>query len=414
MSKSKSSKKRLQLPFGIHNWHKHPLVLPVATFFMLFFFGAGMFVSAGATTIGATDTKVVTLAIDGEKQVVPTRARTVADLLNRLEIEIRDSDIIEPSLNAELGQDFRINIFTSRAVLIIDGDNKELIETAEPQPKDVVKAAGIEFHPEDIIERDTQEPISAVDALNEGVISERVIIQRSLPVQLNLFGKDYELRTHAQTVEELLLERGVDVTNISVLPELNFVLTEDEAVFVTDPDKEIVMEEEDIPQQQEFVDDFDLLIGQTAVQDEGRPGRRVVVYEIAEDGSRSVLQEVTVRQPTTQVVARGRQAPRVVENRAAILREAGVPESDLYYADFIINRESTWRVDVVNSRGCIGLGQACPDGLGPAMIAACPNWQNDPVCQIQRMNTYVNGPRFDPYGGGWAGAFNHWQQRGWY
>jgi resuscitation-promoting factor RpfB len=405
-----STKRQFKLPFGVHNWHKHPMVLPVTVFFVLFFMSIGMFVSAGATTIGADDVKVVTVSIDGEKQVVPTRARTVADLLERLEIEVRESDVIEPSLNAELEHDFRINIYTSRAVLIVDGEEKQLVDTAEPRPRDVVAEAGIELHPEDIIERDASEPIDAIDVLQEGVISERIIIQRATAVQLNLFGVDYELRTHAETVEELLFERGVDVANISVLPELDVRLSEEEAVFVTDPDKEIVMEEEEIPQDQEFVDDFDLLIGQTAVKEEGRPGRRVVVYEIAEDGSRTILQEVVVREPTTQVVARGRQAPQVVGDRAALMREAGIPESQLYYADFIIDRESTWRVNARSWNNCIGLGQNCPDARGNYwLVRACPNWENDPVCQLQRFNTYAQ----DRYGG-WDNAFEFWQRNRWW
>lgn len=402
---NKTAKKRIM--HRLHNWHKHPLVLPVGLFLMLFFFSLGMFVSSGATTIGASDVRVVTLSIDGERQVVPTRARTVADLLERLEVEIRESDVIEPSLRAELEHDFRINIYTSRTVVIIDGDERQFIDTAEPEPRSVVKAADIDIFDEDIVERDNSEPLDALEILQDGAVSERIVIARSKPVMLNLFGVDYELRTHAQTVAELLEEKGVNLADASVFPDTDTQLSEDEAVFVTDPDKEIVMEEEEITPEQEFVDDYGLLIGQTEVRDEGRPGRRVVIYEIAEDGSREVLQQVTVRQPTTQVVARGRQAPQVVGDRADIMRQAGISDGDLFYVDRIIQYESNWNVTARNaSSGAYGLCQSLP---GNKMASAGSDWETNPVTQIRWCDSYAQ-QRY----GGWDNAFDFWQRNRWW
>ncbi len=383
------------------------MVMPVGLFFLLFFATIGLFVSSGGTTMGASDTKVVTLSIDGEKQTVPTRARTVADLLDRLEIELRESDVIEPSLNASLEQDFRINIYTSRAVLIIDGEQSQLIETAEPSPRDVIKEAGIDTFPEDIVERDTSEPIPALDVLQEGVISERIIVQRSTPVLLNLFGVDYELRTHAETVADLLAERGVELADASVFPGPETVLSDEEAVFVTDPDKEIVMEEQEIPQPQRTVDDYDMLIGQSVVQDEGRPGRRVVVYEIQPDGSREVLQQVVVREPTEQVVARGRQAPQVVGDRADIMRQAGISEGDLFFVDQIIQKESNWNITARNvSSGAYGLCQSLP---GSKMASAGADWETNPITQIRWCDSYAQ-QRY----GSWSSAFDFWQRNRWW
>jgi len=400
-----TSKKRPK--HRLHNWHKHPLVLPVGLFFVLFFFSLGMFVSSGATTIGASDVRVVTLSIDGQKQTVPTRARTVADLLERLEIELHESDVIEPSLQAELEHDFRINVYTSRTVVVIDGDERQYIDTAEPEPREVVRAADIELYDEDIVERDNSEPLDAFEVLQEGAVSERIVIARSIPVMLNLFGVDYELRTHAQTVEELLNERGIDIADASVFPEADTPLTEEEAVFVTDPDKEIVMEEEEIAPAQEFVDDYDLLIGQTDVRDEGRPGRRVVIYEIAADGSREVLQQVTVRQPKTQIVARGRQAPQVVGDRADIMRQAGISDNDLFYVDRIIQYESNWNITARNaSSGAYGLCQSLP---GNKMASAGSDWETNPVTQIRWCNSYAQ-QRY----GSWSSAFDFWQRNRWW
>lgn len=392
----------------IHRKTNHPLVLPVAVFFLLFFFSLMLFVVSGARTFGATDAKVVKLSIDGETQSIPTRASTVAELLERLDISVRETDVIEPSLQAPISvNDFRINIYTSRVVLVVDGQNQQLIETAVPSPQSIVKEAGIEVHPEDIVEKDPDFLADPVSVLQSGVVSETIVIKRSVPVFLNLFGVDYELRTHALTVEELLLERGVVLSEASVFPELETVLEPEQAVFVTDPNKEIVMEEEAIAQPQEFTDDFDLLIGQTRVTEEGRPGSRIVVYEITADGSRSILQEVIVRQPTTQVVARGRKPPAVVGDKAEVMAQAGISQSDFYYVDQIIRRESNWGVTAQNAySGAYGLCQAMP---GSKMASAGSDWDSNPTTQLRWCDSYAQ-QRY----GSWANAYDFWERNRWW
>lgn len=297
---------RVKSTVTIHNWHKHPLVLPAALVLLFFFMSLALFVSSGATTMGASDARVVSLTIDGEEQVVPTRAQTVGELLERVDIELRDSDVIVPSLDSEIVEDnFQIEIYTSRAVMIIDKGEKTVIETAEPAPHDVLAAAGIEVYPEDIVEKDASNPISAHDVLEQGVISERLVVKRATPVVLSLFGVDYEMRTHAKTVRELLEERDINIAEATVFPEPDTELIANKAVFVTDPNKEIVLEEEVVEQSQEYVDDATLAAGQTRVRSEGEPGRKAVVYEILEDGTRKTLQEVIIVQPKNRIIERG-------------------------------------------------------------------------------------------------------------
>lgn len=392
----------------IHRKRHHPLILPVAVFLALFFLSLFLFVVSGARTFGATDARVVRLSIDGQSQSIPTRAATVAELLERLEIQLRESDVIEPSLQAPISEnDFSINIYTSRTVLIVDGQEQQLIETAVPSPRSIVREAGIDVFPEDIIESDPDFLADPLSVLQSGVVSETIVITRSTPVFLNLFGVDYELRTHSQTVSELLLERGVALEEISVFPEPDARLEPEQAIFVTDPNKEIVMEEEEISQPQTFQDDFDLLIGQTRTIEEGRPGSRVVVYEIAADGSRAILQEVVVRQPVTQVVARGRKPPVVVGDKAEVMAQAGISQTDFYFVDQIIRKESNWGVTAQNAySGAYGLCQALP---GSKMAPAGSDWQTNPITQLRWCSSYAE-QRY----GSWANAYDFWQLNRWW
>jgi hypothetical protein len=91
------------------------------------------------------------------------------------------------------------------------------------------------------------------------------------------------------------------------------------------------------------------------------------------------------------------------------LRSAGVPENQLVSAVALIQRESSWRFTATNHLGCIGLGQACPSGIKPVLLAKCPNWQTDPVCQLKVFTDYVNA-RY----GGWAQAKAFSDRNNWY
>lgn len=75
---------------------------------------------------------------------------------------------------------------------------------------------------------------------------------------------------------------------------------------------------------------------------------------------------------------------------------AGIDPANFGYVDFIVQHESGWNPNAVNTNGgACGLGQQLP----------CGKWAgawNDPVAALVAMNGYVN--RY----GGWAGAYSHW------
>lgn len=88
---------------------------------------------------------------------------------------------------------------------------------------------------------------------------------------------------------------------------------------------------------------------------------------------------------------------------------AAAGTSDTYHAALIVNKESGWQIAVTNSIGCIGLIQACPEGLKPRMIAECPNWASDPVCQLRIAESYMK-KRY----GTWANAWRFHLANNWW
>lgn len=97
------------------------------------------------------------------------------------------------------------------------------------------------------------------------------------------------------------------------------------------------------------------------------------------------------------------------------LAAAGIPPSEWAAVDAIFVPESNWRLDAVNPIGCIGLGQNCPDKNGYLwLVAACPNWQVDPVCQIRAFNNYAQTCTVARHYCGWWGALTFRRSHGWW
>ncbi len=85
------------------------------------------------------------------------------------------------------------------------------------------------------------------------------------------------------------------------------------------------------------------------------------------------------------------------------MRAAGIAEADLPLADYIFQKESGWRVDAVNSIGCIGIGQSCPNGSG--LAKECPDWKTNLLCQVKHFKGYMERR---PQYGTWAKAKHFW------
>lgn len=85
------------------------------------------------------------------------------------------------------------------------------------------------------------------------------------------------------------------------------------------------------------------------------------------------------------------------------MKQAGIPESQWVYVDYIVSRESSWNPLAVNSSsGACSLAQALPCSKIPG------DWR-DPVNALRWQFGYVTA-RY----GGYAGAYNFWVANHWY
>lgn len=382
----------------------HPFFIPVVTFLVMVFVSLFALVSFNATALEPADSRVVHVYVDDEKQTLTTRATTVEDLLNRLEIKINKGDIVEPALTAQIFEDdFNVNVYRARPITIVDGKNQVTKFSAKQSADAIAREAGIKLYPEDNVTASIND-----DVLGEGV-GEKLVIERSVPMKLVLYGESYEIRTHAKTVADVLKEKEINEEDVTTFPVADTAVKANSVIFVTYEGRVIKSKSVTIPNKTERVSDPDLAFGITKVREKGRDGKKLVLYEVdPATKKKKVLKQVIAYAPVNRVIAEGTKigVGGISGSKLDWMRAAGIPASQFPYVDLIIGRESGWRPNAVSANRCIGLGQRCNPQI---LINACPSWQTDPVCQLEHFSEYANG-RY----GSWQEANAFWQANHWW
>jgi uncharacterized protein YabE (DUF348 family) len=395
---------------------RHPLLVPTATFVGLFVFGIVGFVAIGGSTQGASDARIVNVYTDGEQRTVTTRARTVGDLLERLEIVLLPEDIVEPGRDALLLEDdTQVNVYRARPVEVIDGERTKTVLTAQRAPRLVAAEAGISLVAEDEVQ------FTRVESnVLESAVSEQLLIDRSVEVQLNLYGAIKIVRTTADNIKELLQDEGITLAEgESVSPAIDDLIQAGQLISVNRPGVKTEIVTESLPYSSETRDDAGLEAGKSRIEQNGIAGVRAVVYEIVEENGveigRREIQQVVLSQPVTEIRLRGTKivAPSfnpsvtVSGDKSSLMAAAGIAESNFGYVDYIISKESGWKPGAANSySGAYGLCQALP---ASKMASVGADYLTNPITQLRWCSGYAEG-RY----GSWAGAYSAWQVQGWW
>jgi uncharacterized protein YabE (DUF348 family) len=183
----------------------HRLMVPAVTFAALLILtvtGYAFFTPDKARTANGL---VVIINHDDVEQTVPTTPTSVGELLKKLDIDVNEGDVVEPSLSTNIRQDdFRINVYRSKPVEVVDEGRRTLTFSAAATPRSIAKQAGAQLFPEDEL---VTEPVT--DFLKDRTLGAKVVVDRAVPVTMNLYGQPVAIRTQAETVGELLAERKI-------------------------------------------------------------------------------------------------------------------------------------------------------------------------------------------------------------
>ncbi len=394
--------------FSIHNHNTNHKQHPLRRFTYLSLILAVVaipFISRQAFASGYTGTAQV--YVDGKTLNVATSATTVADAVRDAGVTLSDKDKVEPSLDTEISDGYKINIYRSVPVTIEDKNATVELETSHKTADAIAEEAGLALNPEDTYEFEASD-LSSND-LKPGITLK---VDRAESIKLNLYGAVSDVRTQAKTVAEFLKEKNLSLQeNDFLIIPAETPITDGLTVGIQNSFREVVVQDEEIAMPEEVIKDVNRDTSFREVQVVGAPGSKQVTYEIQKDNgvevSRKVVSEVIITQPRKQVTLVGAKkiatsSANVSAQAKELMAAAGIAESDWDAAYRLIQKESGWNPSSVNrSSGACGLVQAYPcSKLGP-------NW-NDPLVALRWGNGYVK--RW----GGWQGAWSHSQQKGWY
>lgn len=287
---------------------KKPLfTIPFATFMVLLLLVlVGFLVTSKGGSLRGNNPNVVVVTYDKQERTIPTDAKTVGELLKRLEITLKEGDVVEPGKDTEIASDnFRVNVYRAVPVTIVDGGKKTFAYSAAATPRSIVKQAGVTVYPEDKLDL-----LPTENFLAESSIGERVVISRATPIDLNLYGTQVPMRTHAKTVNELMKEKDIKLgKDDEVLPSKDTKITAGTQIFLVRKGTQIQTVEEAVAMPVETQADPNLAYGTIAVRQQGAPGKKLVTYQVElKNGlevGRKVIQEVVSQAAVTQIVAKG-------------------------------------------------------------------------------------------------------------
>ena len=391
----------------------HPILIPIVTFAILFVLTIGgwlLLQRDDPAESRVSDAFIVILKYDHATQTVPTRERTVGTLLHKLNITLNEGDVVEPQPQTKINQDdFRINIYRAVPIEVVDGNQTTFAFSAATTARSLASQAGVTTYPEDQLKT---EPVT--NFVSQGAIGEQVVIKRATPITLNLYGSSVPVRTHAQTVGDLIKEKNIKLAkDDSVTPSVDTPLTTNLPVFVARNGIKLENVTEPIATPVQTVLDNSLAYGTSAVRQQGSPGQQVVTYQnvLKNDQvvARNVVQTVVTVAPVTQIVVQGTSLSGIKGDMAL----AGIGPGDYNYVDYIVSHESGWCPTKAqgqhdcpaiptnpNTPNGYGLCQATP---GSKMVSAGSDWATNPVTQLKWCNGYAVG-RY----GSWGAAYSHW------
>ena len=382
-----------------------------------------VFVGTALALADSNDKKFVSIFDRGEKTVLVTDKKTVREVLKQAEIEIEETDAVEPGLDSEISsEDFNINIYRSKPVTIVDGLMRIKVMTPYEAPEQILRAAGIELYPEDLVE--SRINYNLAGGIGSGI---EYVVRRATSFDFVFYGKVTTARTQKTTISEYLAEKDIKLASSDRLNlDLTSKITSAMRLEIWREGKQEVTVEEEVPYKVRKKYDYNRDSSYRKVEVEGANGKRTVVYEIdiknGQEISRKELNSITTLEPIEQIEVVGMKINLPPGSYQDWMREAGINEADFGIVNYIVSRESGWRVNATNpGSGAYGLPQALP---GSKMASAGYDWETNPITQLKWMQSYVNSRYYDgsPYAAGlcsgrtrgWDCAYAFWQVKHWY
>lgn len=251
--------------------------------------------------LASAHNKDVVLRVDGEASNVSVWGSTVADVLDRHDIDLGKYDQVVPSPSSEITDGSVIDVKLARQVSVnIDGKIKAIWTTAR-NLSEVLEELGI------------SDPAFKLSISRNAVIGRdglRLTASSPKDVNLTVDGATHAVRSHALKVADFLAEQKITTDDDDrINPGLQTPLTSGMSVVVQRVEVKEVTVDEAIAYQTSSNEDANLRAGVTEEDVAGVEGQKTVVYRIVyvdgKEEARESLQETIHREPVTRQVRVG-------------------------------------------------------------------------------------------------------------
>ena len=276
--------------------------------------------------------RLITVHDQGEEKSFLTRADTLRLALKDAKIPVDANDLVEPGLdNPLVASNYEVNIYRARPVTIIDGQTRIKVMSPYRTARQIIESAGMELRDED----ETTMTVNA-DLVNDGS-GVQLTIDRATEFSLKLYGKMVTAYTQADTVEQMLKEKGITLAPQDTLAiAKDTPITAGMKVEIWRNGKQTFTQEEAIAPTVRQVQDADQPVGYKKVQSAGKTGKKTVTYEIVmkngKETSRKVIQTVVLEKAEERVEVVGSK-PDFGGDFAAALLKLRTCESGNNYAN---------------------------------------------------------------------------------
>jgi len=245
--------------------------------------------------------KSVVLSVDGQASDVKTFGGTVADVLQKADVQVTEADLVSPDLATEVSDGTRIEVSMAKSVdVTLDGQG-HTVSTTGQTVADLVSELRVSSNSSVSASLDTalsglQDPLS---------------ISTPKTITMVMDGKSYNRPTTAETVDELLDEAGIELTGTDRLSAPGSAALVDGMALkitrVTAGDKVTVTEA--LPFETAEVPDSNLYEGEKKVTVEGTPGEKAAVFAVklvdGREVSRTLVSETVSVQPVAAKISVG-------------------------------------------------------------------------------------------------------------
>lgn len=260
-----------------------------------------------------TSKDTVTVSLNGKEEKLRTHAGTVNELLQELDIDIKQEDEVSPSGDTKIKDNLNVVYEASKPVQLTVNDEKRTIRTTAKTVEEFIKEQRIELTEHDKMNASLHTKISDNLKLN---------IDKAIQITLNVGDKEQQVWSTSTTVADFLKEQKVQVNELDkVEPQIHQTLSANDVVIVTRVEKVTDVVEEPVAFSVVTKNDGNISKGKQEVIEPGAEGTVAkhfeVIMENGKEVSRKLIKEETKKESQDRVVAIGSKAdPKPVSNKA--------------------------------------------------------------------------------------------------